>query len=132
MITGALGSVVFEVSDRAWRVLRDMEMDDSASVSVHKTHLGGGLAEYTGYDPRKIKFKVRLSAHMGADPERELGTLRRYLREGRAVPFTMGYTTYGRYRWLIDSLKAKAEYFDGAGNVTSYDVTVSLVEYRRG
>lgn len=132
MKIGSLGSVVFTVSDSTVMTLRDMEVKNSASISVHKVHMRSGLAEFTGSDPQQITFKLRVSAFLGANPEAQIKRLEGYLRNGTQLTFVLGNKTYGRYRWLLESLSQDVEYFDRRGNVTQCDLSISLREYLKG
>lgn len=132
MKTGSLGDVVFEVTDSTAKVLRELEIKLEASISTHGVHMKTGLTEFTGMAPQEITFKVCLSAYLGADPESELKTLTKYMKKGQILIFIMGDKKFGSYRWLIKNLKMSAEYFSADGNVTQYDVSVSLIEYVKG
>jgi len=132
MKVGALGDVAFNVSDKQIKTLRNFEVSHSASISVHKIHLGGGIAEFTGNDPQTITFKLRLSAYLGAPPEGDLRQLENYLQNGIPVAFALGRKTYGRYKWLVESMKVSGEYYDKYGNITQCDVAVTLKEYLKG
>ena len=132
MRVGALGDVAFNVSDKQIKTLRSLEVSHSASISVHKIHLGGGIAEFTGDEPQTITFKLRLSAYLGAPPESDLRKLDRYLTKGTPVALALGRKTYGRYKWLIENVKTSGEFYDKYGNVTQCDVAVTLKEYLKG
>jgi hypothetical protein len=129
MNVGALGKIVFTVSHSQIETLRNLEITAAANINVHNVHGGAGLAEFDGADPQKITFKLRLSAYLGVNPETELKKLDSYLTNGTVVAFVLGGKSYGRYRWLVEKYQASAEYFDSKGNVTQFDVSVSLLEY---
>jgi hypothetical protein len=112
--------------------LRNLEIKSSASISIHKVHLGGGLAEFTGSEPQQISFKLRVSAFFGVNPETQIKLLEGYLRNGTQLTFVLGNKTYGRYRWLLESLSQDVEYYDKRGNVTQCDLSISLREYLKG
>lgn len=129
MKIGSLGDVVFSVSDTTVKTLRNMEVKNSASVSIHKVHLGTGLAEFTGSDPQQITFKLRVSSYLGSNPETDIKKLEKYIRSGTLLIFVLGNKTYGRYRWLLESFSEAVEYTDKRGNVTQCDLSVTLREY---
>ena len=132
MKIGSLGKIIFTVSDSTIMTLRDLMVKHNASISVHKVHLGTGLTEYTGSEPLQITFKIRMSAFLGASPQKEIAKLDDYVRKGTTLTFVLGDKTYGKYRWLVDSYSVAAEYYDKAGNVTQADISVSLREYLKG
>lgn len=132
MKIGSLGNVIFTVSDSTVMTLRDLSVKSSASISIHKIHMGGGLAEFTGSDPQQITFKLRVSAFFGVNPETQIRRLESYLRNGTQLYFVLGNKVYGRYRWLLESLSQDVEYTDRRGNVTQCDLTISLREYLKG
>lgn len=132
MKVGAFGGVAFVVSDTQIKTLRDMTISYKASISTHAVHLGGGLAEFTGSEPQSISFKLRLSAYLGASPDAELKKLEQYLLNGTPQTFALGNKVFGRYKWLLESMKVTAEYYDKYGNITQCDIAVSLTEYLKG
>ena len=132
MIVGSLGAVIFQVSDSTVLTLRDLSIKNNATISIHKNHLGGGLAEFTGSEPQRISFKLLLSAYLGVNIEKQIGRLENYLRSGTMLSLVLGHKTYGRYRWLLESFTQESVYTDKEGRITQCDVSVSLCEYLKG
>ncbi len=127
---GCLGSVVFEVSAKTVRTIRNMILSVSARYSTHQLHGTTAQVEYTGADPARITFDIDLSAYLGVNPRSEIAILEGYVRSGVAVPFVIGNSIYVSYRWVITDCKVKMQYYDRDGDVTSATVSVSLTEYR--
>jgi len=61
--------------------------------------------------------------------QKEIKKLDKYLQSGKQLVFVLGNKTYGRYRWLLESLGESVKYTDKRGNVTQCDLSVSLREY---
>ena len=130
-IIGCLGSIPFFLSADTVRTLDNLQWSGSARYAVHQRHLDHALTEFVGIDPEKITFSMALSTELGVDPIAEIRRLRSYKNRGTAVPFTIGLTAYGSYRWTVVSYSAKMKAYDRAGNVTYATVSVTLQEYSR-
>lgn len=77
----------------------------------------------------KISFDITFFAEVGVDPIKEATKLWKYMREGTALQLLIGDKAYGKYRWVIQSLKYKLKYLDVHGNQYCTTVYVSLLEY---
>lgn len=129
MIIGALGDVIFQVSDDTVRTLSNLTWGGSADYATHKRHGYHAMTEYTGMGTDTISFEMVLSAYLGVNPHTVLGQLFAYERNGTALSFVLGNKAYGKYRWVITKLSMKSQYFDGNGDLTQCKVTVNLQEY---
>ncbi len=72
-VVGYLGKsasegVIFEVSEKTVRTLRNWKWSGSVRYAVHNRHNYHALTEYTGMDPDKITFDVTLKAELGVKP----------------------------------------------------------------
>ena len=133
MTVGCLGDVEFSVDSEVVRTFEGLSWSGSARISVHDRHLGAGLAEFTGSDPEKVSFDFMISEYLGQrHVQRELDRLRLYMENGRVLPLVIGTKSYGRYRWVIQSLSTSKNVFDGRGGLMSTVVSVSLIEYLKG
>ena len=130
-VVGCLGSIPFLASADMVRTVDNLQWSGSARYATHQRHLDHALTEFVGIDPEKITFSVILSTELGVDPVTERRRLRSYKNSGTAVPFTIGRTAYGSYRWTVLSYSAKMQSYDRGGNVTHATVTVTLQEYLR-
>ena len=128
-VIGCLGDIVFQVSDKQVKTLREMKWSGSARYPAHNRHLWDAATEFTGRDPDKITFKMQLYAELGVEPQGEIGKLWNYERNGIAVPLTIGTKGYGKYRWNVVSHEVTAEYTDPRGNLLGATVSVELQEY---
>lgn len=126
---GAEDGILFQVSADRLETLDNFSWSGSARYATHQRHSTHALTEFTGLDPDKISFDMQLLAELGVDPMAELVTLWDYLRQGDALQLVLGNHGYGKYRWVIDSLKIKGQYFDAAGDLYCAVVSVSLLEY---
>ena len=131
MTVATLGEVAFVVGPKAIKTINDFSRTSKASISLHAVHGGRALAEFTGSDADALKFKFKLSANLGVDPRKDYATCLSYLRNGKAVKFTVGKSVIGDYLWLIKEIKANATQYDKNGNITERDVEISLTEYLR-
>lgn len=129
MKIGSLGDIIFEVSEDTIRTIRNASWSGSARLAEHQRHLQKSLVEFCGSDPDAITFSIQLSAYLGTDPKEYIKKLVAYEKNGTAVVLVLGAVKYGEYRWLIDKHKVNMDNYDGAGNLTSADVSVTLKEY---
>lgn len=132
MKIGCLGKIVFEVSDKEMKTIRDASWSSSASIATHQRHLGDALQEFVGSNPDSFEFKIRVSRFLGSDPEKDIETLLGYVREGIVVPLTIGKKSYGKYRWLVQKVGINLENYDRTGNLVGVDLSVTLTEYTKG
>lgn len=130
-VVGCLGDIVFQVSDDTIRTINNMKWSGSARYSTHQRHLTNALTEFTGIDPDKMSFDIILIRHLGGDPVKTVATLFGYERNGTPLSLVIGDKGYGKYRWTILSHEMKTQMHDGAGNIASAIVSVSLQEYLR-
>lgn len=126
---GCLGDIIFEVSDSKIKTIENMQWSGSARFSTHQRHGTHALTEFTGLDADTISFDIRFSAFMGVNPMRHMEMLWDYMRRGTPLQLVIGDHGFGKYRWVIKSIKNKVEYYDNHGNITSVKVSVSLLEY---
>lgn len=131
MIVGALGDIVFEVSEKTVRTLDKFKWSGSARWETHERHLNHALTEYTGMDPDSISFSIYLSAYLGTNPMKDIVRIWDCERLGTPVPLTIGEKAYGKYRWAVKSHETSAESWDGHGNLVSCTVSLKLLEYLR-
>lgn len=131
MIVGALGEIVFEVSEKTVRTLNKFKWSGSARWATHERHLNNALTEFTGLDPDNINFSIYLSAYLGTNPQTDIARIFDYQRNGTPMPLTIGEKGYGKYRWVVKSHDTSAESWDGHGNLVSCTVSLKLLEYLR-
>lgn len=129
MVLGALGDIVFQVSDDTVKTLNNLSWGGSANYATHKRHGYHAMTEYTGMGADTISFDMILSAYLGVNPQAEISKLFGYERNGTALSFVLGNKAYGKYRWVITKHSVKSQYFDGDGSITQCKVTVNLQEY---
>lgn len=132
MIVGILGDIVFTVSSRTVETLNNLAWSGSARYATHARHGGDALVEFCGANPDEITFNVDLSAYLGVNPQNEIAKIIDAERNGKTMALTIGNKCYGKYRWVITKHKVAAHTYDGAGDLTSATVSISLLEYLRG
>lgn len=135
-IIGYLGEnetdgIVFEVSEKTVRTLSNWKWSGSARYAIHQRHNTHALTEFTGLDPDKITFDLKLLRGLGADPMEDVVNLWGYERNATAVALTVGSKVYGKYRWNVVSHEMGITHTDKKGDVTEATVSVTLQEFLR-
>lgn len=131
MILGALKDVPFEVSEKRLLTPQSFVWSGSAQIATQKRLGGDALTEWAGNDADTMDLQIRISAYLGVNVMQTLRLLWEYLRKATPLPLTIGDHAYGKYRWLIQSLRIEAQHTDREGNVTDCGVSVKLIEYLR-
>ena len=126
MKVGSFGGVNFIVSSDTVETIRNFTMQQSASIQAHKRHLDVDLPEFTGTNLSTISFVLKLSKWLGPNLEKDMALLQGYLRSGVVHYFTLGGKVYGRYKWLISSLKIAVEDYDKNGRIVTANINVTL------
>jgi len=129
---GSLGEVVFEVSSDLVRTLDGLRVQYNAKYAQHDIHGRKGLLEFTGLDPTKINFRVRLDAALGVNPKEELAELKDILEAGRAVPFVLDGEPQGWHLWVLEHLNVEQRILNNTGALILAEVTLNLKEYAEG
>lgn len=131
MIVGALGDIVFQVTEETIETLDNFTWSGSANWATHHRHGTDAITEFTGRGTDEISFDIYLSAFLGVNPMEEIKKIWAYERAGTPVGMTIGEHKYGRYRWGIQSHTTKAENWTGTGDLLACTVSVKLIEYLR-
>lgn len=126
---GYLGTVIFVVSNDQLKTIEDFVESGSASWVEHARHLKKPKLEFTGANAGEITFKFTLSAYLGASPKDDYEKLKEFMEGGIAVPFKIGGTRYGSYRWVIQKMSRTGTASDKDGDWTQIEVQISLKEY---
>ena len=128
-IIGCLGDIIFTVSDEMVKTLTNWSWSGSVRYAVHNRHNYHAMTEFTGIDPDKVTFEIKLDKSLGVNPMEDVVKLWWYERDGEALPLTIGTTAYGKYRWVVVSHDVKIDSTDAVGNVIAVTVNVTLQEY---
>lgn len=131
MVVGCLGDIAFLASADVVRTVSNFQWSGKVNLSTHKRLLNDSLVEFTGRQPDSISFEVILSSSLGVNVMRDCVKIWDYERAGTPLPLVLGEKCYGKYRWLIESHKIKAQSYDLRGNLETVKLTVSLIEYIR-
>ena len=131
-VIGCLGDIPFIASDSLIRTLEKVKWSGTARYANHQRHGNNALTEFVGMDTDKFSFMMSIGVDLGTDPMEESKKLWKYMRNGDALPLTLGEHAYGRYRWSIISLSIEPLSYDVYGNLAMAQATVSLQEYLRG
>ena len=130
MKVGALGNVVFEVSDRVVKTFQKYERGGSARLQTHARQGREALVEYTGADPENVAMTFFLSRRLGVDPQFDMNRVANSCRDGNLLTLMIGTMKIGD-QWLIKNYKFTGERYDGHGDLTDVTVNVQLVGYGR-
>lgn len=133
MTIGSFGGIVFSVSTKQIKTLRDLSRNGSADIQAHKRHLNVDLPEFVGSGLESISFNIRLSKYLGvSNPKSDLNTIISYAQNGVSNYLILGTETFGRYKWLVSKYKVTYEHYDECGNAVTMDVSITLTEYPKG
>lgn len=124
--------ISFVVSREVFRTPKNLKWSGSARYAAHQRHGTYALTEFTGIDPSRFSFDILLTAEMGVNPSQEVAKIWSYEQTGEALGLVMGGKAYGKYRWCIQSHEVKIEHTDEAGRMYAVEVSVELLEYRKG
>ena len=124
--------ISFVVSREVFRTPKNLKWSGSARYATHQRHGTYALTEFTGIDPSRFSFDILLTAEMGVNPLKEVAKIGNYEQDGEALRLVIGGKAYGKYRWNIQSHEVKIEYTDEAGRMYAVEVSVELLEYRKG
>ena len=130
MAIGSFGGIVFSVSSKTIKTLRDLTRNGSADIQTHKRHLNVDLPEFVGRGLESISFNIRLSKYLGvSNPQTDLNKLISYEQNGTPKSLILGTTKFGSNKWLISKHKVTYEHYDESGNPVTFDVSLTLTEY---
>ena len=129
MQIGCLGDIPFIVSGEKVLTPDSLVWSGSARYAEHQRHNYHALTEFTGLDPDKFTFNIRLVNSMGIDVLDELVKLWGYERDAAPLVLVLEEKVYGKHRWVVTSHKANMRHFDPHGRVIVADVSLSLLEY---
>jgi hypothetical protein len=107
----------------------NIQWSGSVRIAEHQRHLNNALTEFTGIDTDKFSFNIKLTAEVGVDVMVELVKIWTHERKGTPLPLAIGERFYGKFRWQIRNHRVSMRYFDPVGNLSSADVSISLIEY---
>ncbi|GAV21617.1 phage tail protein [Carboxydothermus pertinax] len=126
---GALGDVVFVVSDKTIRTFDDFERSAEGRWAKHDIHLAKPKLEFLGPELETISFSMRFDVSYGINPRKERDRLAKLARSGKAVPLVIGGKKLGDKLWVVKSVKEKWNNVDNRGNVLVSVIEVELEEY---
>ena len=130
MTIGSFGGIVFSVSPKKIKTLRDLSRNGSADIQTHKRHLDVDLPEFVGRGLESISFNIRLSKYLGvSNPQSDLNKIISYEQNGTPKSLILGTTKFGSNKWLISKHKVTYEHYDESGNPVTFDVSLTLTEY---
>ncbi len=130
MKIGSFGGIVFSVSPKKIKTIRDLSRNGSADIQTHKRHLNVDLPEFVGSGLESASFNIRLSKYLGvSNPKSDLKKIISYTQNGIPKNLIIGTEKFGRGKWLISKYKVTYEHYDERGNAVTIDVSLTLTEY---
>lgn len=128
---GYLGTMRFVIKAGTMMTVNDMQWSSNANISEHERHGRRGKTEFTGMQAEDMQITIWLSKYAGISPMEQYSKLREWQRTGTVLPLKIGKTSYGYYRWLIQSLKFAGERTDRNGEWASATVNITLKAYEK-
>lgn len=128
-MVGALGSLIFEVSDSRILTFSDLEREISSRWTEHAVIGGKPRPEFLGPGLQGIHLQITLSANLGVRPRNMLDLISRMVETGTAEYFVVGSRPVGQNPFrLTGSSEAWDKIYSG-GELAKATVTVTLEEY---
>ena len=126
---GALGPLIFVVSNAKVETLKDYKRKTRARIASHDV-LGGekSVLEYIGGEASEITFTMQLNRDLGVDVETELIKLDSMVNSGVAYYFILGGEVIGYDRWYVSEINETLNYADRYGLKWLATVDVTLRE----
>jgi len=128
-VIGALGDIIFSVSNKMAYTFDKMKWDSSARYAKHDRVGLETLLEFTGTDADTITFVMYFSVFLGLNPIAEISKLLKAERDGLVMMLVIGPKAYGRHRWVISKSSRSLERFDNSGLLLAAGVNVTLDAY---
>ena len=128
-MVGALGSLIFEVSDSRILTFSDLEREISGRWTEHAVIGGKPRPEFLGPGLQGIHLQITLSANLGVRPRNMLDLIARMVETGTAEYFVVGSRPVGQNPFrLTGSSEAWDKIYSG-GELAKATVTITLEEY---
>lgn len=126
---GTLGPLTFVTSADTIRNFEDFSRKEAGRWHKHNVLGQKPLLEFLGPDTSTISFKMRLDAHWGVNPRKEMENILRMVRSGETHPLTIGGKRLGVNKWALKDHTQNWNTVDNKGRVIVAELTVSLEEY---
>ena len=124
----SLGGVVFSVSEKTVKTIKNLSWKTSASYAAHKLHGRKGIIEYTGTEPDEIEFEADFSAFLGVNPLKMLNRLRKLVTDHNVVQLIVGTDTIGG-NWVVTNVDASSDSFYMDGTMLAISAKIKIKEY---
>ena len=125
---GSFGDVIFQVSRKTAKTLKDLQRSEGARYSEHDIHLKKPKLEYIGPGLSKVSFKMEFFASRGMNPIVETDKLIRMQRDGTYHLFILGNKRFGMKYFVLETVSLDFEQID-KGVVLKATANVTLKEY---
>ncbi len=126
---GALGSLVFEVSDEKVLTFGGMTREVSGRWTEHEITGGKPKSEYLGPGLQAIELTITLSANLGVRPRAMLQVIEQMVESGAAEWFVVGNRTVGRNPFYLTGSSETWGHIYHGGELARASVSISLKEY---
>lgn len=125
---GALGDIVFTVSEKTIQTFDGLKIDSKTNYAKHTRHNKKPLLEFQYNDTDTASFTIYLSAFLGVNPKNMQDKIDKYRNEGKILTLVIGGKKYGT-KWVITQHSKDYEKFDNKGNLLIAKSSISLQEY---
>lgn len=128
-MVGALGSLIFEVSDQRVLTFAGMTREVSSRWTEHEIIGGKPKSEYLGPGLQEVELPVTLSANLGVRPRAMLQLIERMVESGAAEWLIIGNRPVGRNPFCLTGSSESWGHIYQGGMLAQASVTITLKEY---
>lgn len=126
---GTFGPITFVCSDQRILTFMGFSRGESARWGKHDVIGKKSKSEFLGPDIGTVSFEIRLDAHWGINPRKELDALTTMVRNGEVHRLLIGGKGLGVNKWYITNVNQSWDKIDNKGNVIIARATLTLEEY---
>lgn len=129
MAIGALGPIVFEVSDKTVLTFNGMTRDVSGRWVEHEVMGVKPKPEFLGPGNQKITLPITVSASLGVKPRKMLELVERMVESGDAEYLILKCRPVGRHPFRLTSSSETWGPMYRHGELARANLTITLEEY---
>lgn len=126
---GTLGDIVFEVSDKTVRTLKNLQGEAGSDWGSHDVVHGKPRSEWIGPKNRTYNFDMQLRAQDGVPPRRTLNQLQKMAESANAYYFVLGGQPMADNPFKVLTSSDAWDVILKDGKLIACTVSVKLEEY---
>lgn len=126
-LLGALGPVVFTVSDTYIKTFQDLELKQSSKFVDHEVNCHKPISERTGENLDELRFTMQLTTHYNFSPLIDLAVLQGIKDYGESQRLIVGFKNFGKF--TLRELSSNWLHISGKGIPQILEVELLLVEH---